>query len=62
MNVPRKGAVDLILQLTVEKATYIAKRKQLHCTLKSRDPDSLTWKNIVVGHWQNHPPGVTDIS
>ena len=25
-------------------------------------PDSLTWKNMVVRHQQNHQPGVTDLS
>ena len=30
-------------------------------TLMSRgpDPESLTWKNMVVRHQQNHQPGVT---
>ena len=24
------------------------------------DPDSLTWKNMAIRHWQNHQPGATD--
>ena len=27
---------------------------------KGPGPDSLTWKNMAVRHWQNHQLGATD--
>ena len=52
MTVPRKAAVELILQLELEENNFVK--------VERLDPDSLTWKNMAVRHWQNHQPGATD--
>ena len=60
MNVPRKAAEELILQLEFKNSYLYSLKKTT--TLKSRDPDndSLTWENMAVRYWQNHQPGATD--